>query len=53
MAYLRFASVYRSFSSIEDFEAEIRACAGRPTTLADRPHQAAPSDAPRDLEPAR
>ncbi len=24
MAYLRFASVYRSFSSIEDFEAEIK-----------------------------
>jgi len=25
VAYLRFASVYRSFSSIEDFEKEIRA----------------------------
>ena len=25
VAYLRFASVYRAFTSIEDFEAEIRA----------------------------
>ena len=44
MAYLRFASVYRSFASIEDFEAEIRALrqAAAP----------APRGEPRELEPA-
>ena len=40
VAYLRFASVYRAFESIEDFEAEIRA-------LRDLPVQQS-----RELEPA-
>ncbi|MEN3359672.1 MAG: transcriptional repressor NrdR [Mycobacteriales bacterium] len=44
VAYLRFASVYRSFQSIEDFEAEIRAL---------REHgSAADPPAPPPAEPA-
>ncbi len=34
VAYLRFASVYRSFSSIEDFEKEIRSLRGDPVSPA-------------------
>ena len=45
VAYLRFASVYRAFTSIEDFEAEIRALR--------RPEQEEPGENPRrELEPA-
>ena len=57
VAYLRFASVYRAFTSIEDFEAEIRALRTQTDDLTDHPtdhpHQAIHEDAPRDLEPAR
>lgn len=57
VAYLRFASVYRAFTSIEDFEAEIRALRTQTDDLTDHPtdhpHQATHEDAPRDLEPAR
>jgi transcriptional repressor NrdR len=53
VAYLRFASVYRAFTSIEDFEAEIRALRTQTDDLTDQPHQATHEDAPRDLEPAR
>jgi transcriptional repressor NrdR len=52
VAYLRFASVYRAFTSIEDFEAEIRALRAQTDDLADHPH-ATHEDAPRDLEPVR
>ena len=38
VAYMRFASVYRSFSSIEDFEKEIADL----RRAADRPHADAP-----------
>ncbi|GAA3240847.1 transcriptional regulator NrdR [Pseudonocardia petroleophila] len=41
VAYLRFASVYRSFSSIEDFEKEIADL--RDTPARDTPARAAPS----------
>ena len=38
VAYIRFASVYRSFSSLEDFEAEIAALReNRPTASPPRP----------------
>ena len=53
VAYLRFASVYRAFTSIEDFEAEIRALRAQTDDLTDHPHQATHEDAARDLEPAR
>jgi len=58
VAYLRFASVYRAFTSIEDFEAEIRVLRSQTDDLPEQRHQAtranAPhEDAPRDLEPAR
>ena len=47
VAYLRFASVYRSFTSIEDFEAEIRTLRAQDLPTPDLRHQ----DAPRALEP--
>jgi transcriptional repressor NrdR len=58
VAYLRFASVYRAFTSIEDFEAEIRVLRTQTDDLTEQQHHAtrasAPhEDAPRDLEPAR
>ena len=45
VAYLRFASVYRSFSSIEDFEKEIAATPppGRPVTRLTSPARTRPS----------
>ena len=52
VAYLRFASVYRAFTSIEDFESEIRALRTQPDDPADHRHRATHEDAPRDLEPA-
>jgi hypothetical protein len=53
VAYLRFASVYRAFTSIEDFEDEIRALRRQTDDLADHRHHATHEVAPRDLEPAR
>ena len=53
VAYLRFASVYRAFTSIEDFEAEIRALRAQTDDLTDHSHQATHEDAPGDLEPVR
>ena len=48
VAYLRFASVYRAFTSIEDFEVEIRAL--RAADLPEPVPEAAPPA--RELEPA-
>jgi transcriptional repressor NrdR len=42
VAYLRFASVYRSFESIEDFEDEIRALRGHGTPDAPPPEPSEP-----------
>ena len=56
VAYLRFASVYRAFTSIEDFEAEIRTLRSQTDNLRhqDAPREDAPhEDASRDLEPVR
>jgi transcriptional repressor NrdR len=36
VAYLRFASVYRSFSSLEDFEGEIALLRAAPSTPASK-----------------
>jgi hypothetical protein len=51
VAYLRFASVYRSFESIEDFEAEIQALR-RPATgdtgVGDDPPASRPTDRRQD-----
>ncbi|WP_007024797.1 transcriptional regulator NrdR [Saccharomonospora iraqiensis] len=47
VAYLRFASVYRAFSSIEDFEAEIR---GLREVIADSTDQ--PDDSARSADDA-
>ena len=37
MAYLRFASVYRDYQSVDDFEAEIAALRGDPPAEAREP----------------
>ncbi len=52
VAYLRFASVYRSFDSLQDFEREIaslRAASNRPVSATQ--HQATPSQGERAAEP--
>jgi transcriptional repressor NrdR len=49
VAYLRFASVYRAFTSIEDFEAEIRALR---TQEQQERGEIPPVPDPRELEPA-
>jgi transcriptional repressor NrdR len=60
VAYLRFASVYRSFESIEDFEAEIQALRrpaggeaqnGRSPTA--NPPRSVPSRSDRQMQPIR
>jgi transcriptional repressor NrdR len=52
VAYLRFASVYRAFTSIDDFEAEIRAL--RTQEEQDLPEPASPPERrDRELEPTR
>jgi transcriptional regulator NrdR family protein len=46
VAYLRFGSVYRSFSSIEDFEKEIRhekTCSGNPAPQVAKPRRVPPA----------
>ena len=59
VAYLRFASVYRAFTSIEDFAAEIRALRTQPDDLPEHRHHDTDSedapheDVPRDMQPAR
>jgi transcriptional repressor NrdR len=64
VAYLRFASVYRSFESIEDFEAEIEALRRPPADRADpgppagrppdrRQGRTGTADPPRSPEPTR
>jgi transcriptional repressor NrdR len=63
VAYLRFASVYRAFTSIEDFEAEIRALRVQEQDLEraqeqdvdqDLPEPASPPEGrDRELEPTR
>ncbi|WP_249522765.1 transcriptional regulator NrdR [Modestobacter marinus] len=53
VAYLRFASVYRSFSSVADFEKEIAELRGAPARSAAKPSDAKPSDAtPSEATPA-
>ena len=51
VAYLRFASVYRSFDSLTDFEAEIRALRSAAETPAELPHQEAGDDRLADVPP--
>lgn len=47
VAYLRFASVYRSFDSLDDFEAEIAALRSGSADQPSRQHGADPSRAPQ------
>ena len=49
VAYLRFASVYRSFDSLEDFEAEITLLRAEGEPTAHEPARRAPAD----VTPAR
>ena len=57
VAFLRFASVYRSFESLADFEAEIQALRAsapgftEPATSARRPRATEPRDSPRPAAP--
>ncbi|GAA3188090.1 transcriptional regulator NrdR [Dactylosporangium siamense] len=54
VAYLRFASVYRSFDSLQDFEREIaslRAASNRPASAVEAPQQTAPHQGERAAEP--
>ena len=51
VAYLRFACVYRSFTSVEDFAAEIEASAGTASASTPSRIPVAGSRAERQLEP--
>ena len=52
MAYLRFASVYRAFTSIEDIEAEIRALRTADVPIRSAGPGPQHHDPFRELEPA-